>query len=190
MKNFIVPIFITIISINCYLLYSNYEKKIINEKLQKHIFSEQAKSNDIIETIPLYVKRNSKELIPKELLIDQDTSATLLVFRFRNTHCDPCVKKQLDILSKEKNLNKSRQLLLIGDFMNIKELEDFKKEYKFENVTYSKNLEIKLDKLDRPYFLIIKNAQILDNFFIPSSYTSKLTEGFLKFFIQTHLQKI
>jgi hypothetical protein len=120
---------------------------------------------------------NLSDILEGKVNIDRYHS--LLIFRFHNENCMPCVNKQISYLKYFASKFKKEKILIIAGLTNDKEFKKFAEEFDQISAINLQQGLLPLDSIYEPYFFILDSNLKMRRLFIPSSLDSSLTIDYL-----------
>lgn len=108
---------------------------------------------------------------------------TVLFFRFKETHCDVCVNKFMELLATIPDDFPAQNLVLLCGYGNVHEYRTFVRKNKLRmqvfNVQEISGLPI--ERHDKPYFFVLDKELRIKNVFVPDEHNPDYMNRYLAF---------
>lgn len=182
--------------VNGVLLYKYNKSSKLNVKVAEVL---KLKNNQITDAENIFkIEKQSENLhLNKEIglvSINGDTISSgelfekknTIVLRYSELQCGDCVRSQIDVIQEVSRKIKG-EVILITYYENRRDMFIYYNDLKnrgLNNVSMyllpNDNLEIPIDKIDRPYFFCVNSNLRLSNFYIPNKSKLELSESYIK----------
>lgn len=185
-KNFIVAVggIILLIILNVFLLFQMKSEKIntqiMFEKYNAQQNKEESKSYLLLrnlfyqyesEAFPV-VNFSLKDIETRDsfLVSSLMENKAILLFRFRETHCDLCVNKFMDLLKEIPDDFPSQNLVVLCGYGNVHEYRTFvrKNNLRMPIFNIQEIPDLPIERKDNPYFFVLDAEMKIKNIFIPN----------------------
>jgi hypothetical protein len=193
MKKYIVNIGLILLVI-VFLVINGYQKKMYSQNINDYeskLSFEKLLSSSRDNSLAWSIENNGAAINPDLIITDEKgvnftlreiVKSKKLIFRFTELNCNVCVDKQIKILKQfEKKISKSN-IAIFTEYSNHRDLVIFKRLNALDLPIYNlhNKMNIKLEAVDTPYFFIVDDRFIAQDFFVPVKEIENYTNKYLK----------
>ncbi len=189
------------------LFYFNVKAHQLNQSLGVNISqlevslnNEKSLSANRDHFLRLSLKNNNTVLKKGLKVIDEKGESFLLrevlpfpklIFRYSEIHCDVCVDQQIKTLKLFKEKIGSDNIIILANYKLLKNLILFKRLNALDLQVYklSSELNLELEKNDTPYFFILDENNVANDFFIPIKEINNYTHRYLNLMFDKYFKK-
>lgn len=111
-----------------------------------------------------------------------------LFFRFKETHCDACIQSTLGVLKEMLAKNENLSVDILCSYLHTRHFLSFAHTWNQKmNVYNVESLPWKnVEKVEAPYFFIVKNGETINNLFITIKEDKQSTEEYMNVIIEKY----
>lgn len=184
-KDFMIAVcgIVLLIILNIVLLFQLKSEKVytqaISERHNEQLSKEQLKSQLLFRNLFYQYESEALHIVDFSLkdIETRDSffvsslieNKPILLFRFKETHCDLCVNKFMELLKKVPDDFPAQNLVVLCGYANVHEYRTFvrKNNLRMPIFNVREIPDLPIEKKSSPYFFVLDSEMRIKNMFIP-----------------------